>query len=92
MLFEDDSIAPTNKIEIYAPIDSEHKLHQKGLQIWFPYGHCINRPPNNLIKFRTKIYSNRKENAFYGNYYSNGISSIKFGIPQEQNNYEKLKL
>ena len=36
MLFSDDSIATTNKIKIYASIDSENKLHQKGLHVWFP--------------------------------------------------------
>ena len=38
MLFSDDSIAPTNRIKVYGPIDSEHKPHQKGLHIWFPVG------------------------------------------------------
>ena len=47
-----------------------------------PYVHCINKPSNILIKFRTKVCSNRKENTFYGNYYSNRTSSIKLGIPQ----------
>ena len=27
ILFSNNSIAPTNKIKVYAPIDSEHKLH-----------------------------------------------------------------
>ena len=34
MLFSDDSIALKSKIKVYAPIDSEHKLHQKGLHAW----------------------------------------------------------
>ena len=38
ILFSNDSIAPTNKIKVYVPIDSEHKLHQKGLHICFPVG------------------------------------------------------
>ena len=33
MLFLDNSVAPANKIKVYAPIESEHKLHQKGLYI-----------------------------------------------------------
>ena len=35
-----------------------------------------------LIKVRTKVCSDTKENILYGNYYSNGISSIKLRIPQ----------
>ena len=38
MLFSDDSIAQTNRIKVYGPIDSEHKPDQKGLHIWFPVG------------------------------------------------------
>ena len=35
ILFSEDSIAPKNKIKFYAPIDSEHKLHQKGVICFF---------------------------------------------------------
>ena len=34
-LFSDDSIAQTNKIKVNTPVDSEHKLHQKGVHTWF---------------------------------------------------------
>ena len=43
---------------------------------------ALNRQSNILIKIRTKVCSNRKENTFYGNYYSNGTSSIKLGMPK----------
>ena len=47
ILFSDESIVPaTNKIKVYASIDSEHKLHQKGLHIWFAVG----------IKLETPVY------------------------------------
>ena len=35
ILFSDISIAPTNKIKVYPPIDSEHNLHQKILHTSF---------------------------------------------------------
>ena len=51
---------------------------------------ALNRQSNILIKIRTKVCSNRKENTFYENYYSNGISSIKLGMPKEKSRCRTL--